>query len=232
MPSSSVASTLLGSASIPFEERFSQALADMRQGHPVILVDDFDRENEADLIVAAEKLTPATMSVLIRECSGIVCLCLPQETLDRLELPLMVKTNGSRFQTAFTVSIEAREGVTTGVSAQDRVTTIRAAIREGAQPSDLVSPGHVFPLRASEGGVLTRQGHTEGAVELARLAGLKPAAVLCEITNPDGTMAKGDEIDEFAERHEMVVLSIAELAGYRLRHDPAARRDSAARQTV
>jgi 3,4-dihydroxy 2-butanone 4-phosphate synthase len=131
----------------------------------------------------------------------------------------MVKTNESRFQTAFTVTIEAREGVTTGVSAQDRVTTIRAAIREGAQPADLVSPGHVFPLRASEGGVLTRQGHTEGAVELARLAGLKPAAVLCEITNPDGTMAKGEEIDEFAERREMVVLSIAELVEYHLRQN-------------
>jgi 3,4-dihydroxy 2-butanone 4-phosphate synthase len=227
MPSSPVASTLLSSASIPFEERFAQALADMRRGHPVILVDDFDRENEADLIAAAEKITPATMAVFIREGSGIVCLCLPQEALDKLQLPLMVKTNESRFQTAFTVSIEAREGVTTGVSALDRVTTIRAAIREGAQPSDLVSPGHVFPLRASEGGVLTRQGHTEGAVELARLAGLKPAAILCEITNPDGTMAKGEQIDKFAEEREMVVLSINELVEYRLRHDSAAKQASA-----
>ena len=217
--SSSSASTLLSSASLPFEERFSQAVADMRRGHPVILVDDFDRENEADLIVAAEKLSAATMAVLIRECSGIVCLCLPAETLERLQIPLMVSNNESRFHTAFTVTIEAREGVTTGVSAQDRVTTIRAAIKEGAQPSDLVSPGHVFPLRAAPGGVLERKGHTEGAVELARLAGLKAAAVLCEITNPDGTMAKGNRIDEFAEEHEMVVLSIAELAAYRLRQE-------------
>jgi 3,4-dihydroxy 2-butanone 4-phosphate synthase len=214
--SSSSASTLLSSASLPFEERFPQAVADMRRGHPVILVDDFDRENEADLIVAAEKLSAASMAVLIRECSGIVCLCLPAETLERLQIPLMVSNNESRFHTAFTVTIEAREGVTTGVSAQDRVTTIRAAIKEDAQPSDLVSPGHVFPLRAAPGGVLERKGHTEGAVELARLAGLKPAAVLCEITNADGTMAKGNRIDEFAEEHEMVVLSIAELVAYRL----------------
>lgn len=215
MPSSS-ASALLSSASLPFEERFSQAVADMRRGHPVVLVDDFDRENEADLIVAAEKLSTAAMSMLIRECSGIVCLCLPAETLDRLQIPQMVSNNESRFHTAFTVSIEAREGVTTGVSAQDRVTTIRAAIKDNAQPCDLVSPGHVFPLRAAPGGVLERKGHTEGAVELARLAGLKPAAVLSEITNADGTMAKGDRIDEFAEEHEMVVLSIAELIAYRL----------------
>jgi 3,4-dihydroxy 2-butanone 4-phosphate synthase len=214
--SSLSASPLLSSASLPFEERFPQAMNDMRRGHPVILVDDFDRENEADLIVAAEKLSAAAMAVLIRECSGIVCLCLPAEALDRLHIPLMVSNNESRFQTAFTVSIEARVGVTTGVSAQDRVTTIRAAIKDGAQPSDLVSPGHVFPLRAASGGILERKGHTEGAVELARLAGLKPAAVLCEITNEDGTMAKGNRIDEFAEEHEMVVLSIAELASYRL----------------
>jgi 3,4-dihydroxy 2-butanone 4-phosphate synthase len=187
----------------------------MRRGHPVILVDDFDRENEADLIVAAEKLTPATMAVLIRECSGIVCLCLTDETLDRLNVPLMVPNNESRFRTAFTVTIEAREGVTTGVSAQDRVTTIRAAIADDAQPLDLVSPGHVFPLRAAVGGVLARQGHTEGSVDLARLAGLKPAAVLCEITNPDGTMAKGEDIDQFAMERDMVVLSIAELVEYR-----------------
>jgi len=213
--STSTVAATLESAALPFEIRFQRALDDMRRGHPVILVDDFDRENEADLIVAAEKLTPATMAVLIRECSGIVCLCLTEETLDRLNVPLMVPNNGSRFRTAFTVTIEAREGVTTGVSAQDRVTTIRAAIADDAQPSDIVSPGHVFPLRAAVGGVLTRQGHTEGSVELAILAGLKPAAVLCEITNPDGTMAKGENIDQFAMEHDMVVLSIAELVEYR-----------------
>jgi 3,4-dihydroxy 2-butanone 4-phosphate synthase len=195
----------------------------MRRGHPVILVDDFDRENEGDLIVAAEKLSVASMAVLIREGSGIVCLCLPGETLDRLQLPLMVENNESRYRTAFTVSIEAREGVTTGVSAQDRVTTIRTAIADDAQPSDLVSPGHVFPLRAADGGVLARTGHTEGSVELARMAGLKPAAVLCEITNPDGTMAKGEDIDRFAKTRDMVVLSIAELVQHRLRENGRAQ---------
>lgn len=206
----------LESAELPFEERFHRALDDMRRGYPVILVDDFDRENEGDLIVAAENISAATMAVLIRECSGIVCLCLPPETADQLELPLMVPNNESRFQTAFTVTIEAREGVTTGVSAQDRVTTIRAAIADDARPHDLARPGHVFPLRAALGGVLARKGHTEGSVDLARMAGLKPAAVLSEITNADGTMAKGDDIDRFARRHGMVVISIAELVAYRL----------------
>jgi 3,4-dihydroxy 2-butanone 4-phosphate synthase len=192
----------------------------MRRGHPVLLVDDFDRENEADLIVAAEKISVPTMALLIRECSGIVCLCLTGELLDKLHVPLMVSNNESRFQTAFTITIEARHGVTTGVSAQDRVTTIRAAIADDAQPSDLVHPGHVFPLRAAPGGVLTRQGHTEGAVELARMAGLKPAAILCETTNPDGTMTKGDAVDRFAKDHDMVVISIAELVHQRLRTQP------------
>jgi 3,4-dihydroxy 2-butanone 4-phosphate synthase len=211
---------MLDSAPLPFEERFPQALADMRRGHPVILVDDFDRENEGDLIVAAEKITPATMALLIRECSGIVCLCLTEEKLKQLEVPMMVEDNQSRFQTAFTVTIEAREGVTTGVSAKDRVTTIRAAIADNAKPYDLARPGHVFPLRAAKDGVLTRTGHTEGSVDLARLAGLKPAAVLCEITNADGTMAKGADIERFAEEHKMVVLSIAELVEYRLGNGP------------
>ena len=223
---------LLESAALPFEKRFAQALNDMRRGHPVILVDDFDRENEADLIVAAEKITPATMAVLIRECSGIVCLCLTAEAVDRLELPLMVPKNESRFQTAFTVTIEAREGVTTGVSAKDRVTTIRAAIADGAQPWDLARPGHVFPLRAARNGVLERKGHTEGSVDLARLAGLKPASVLCEITNPDGTMTKGSEIDEFASKHAMVVLSIAELVEHRLRNAQCAKRPERANEKI
>ncbi len=208
-------------AAVPFEDRYHQALDDMRRGHPVILVDDFDRENEGDLIVAAEKISTAAMALLIRECSGIVCLCLTGETLDRLQLPLMVQDNQSRFRTAFTVSIEARLGVTTGVSAQDRITTIRAAIADNAQPSDLVRPGHVFPLRAASGGILARTGHTEGSVELARMAGLKPAAVLCEITNPDGTMAKGDDISQFALKHGMVVLSIAELVEQHIRSTEA-----------
>ncbi len=144
----------------PVEVRLAASLDAMREGRPVILMDDLDRENEADLIVAAEKITPTTMAMLIRECSGIVCLCLPDETLRRLDLPPMVEQNQSRYGTAFTVTIEARQGVSTGVSAADRVTTIRTAIADDAKPSDLSRPGHVFPLRAQPGGVLTRRGHT------------------------------------------------------------------------
>lgn len=212
----SVLTTLQCTAS-SFEERFHRALVDMGRGRPVILVDDFDRENEADLIAAAETISVPTMALFIREGSGIVCLCLPEEALARLKLPQMLASNESCFQTAFTVTIDAREGISTGVSAQDRVTTIRAAVEDKAQPGDLVRPGHVFPLRAAAGGILARQGHTEGSVDLARMAGMKPAAVLCEITNPDGTMAKGDDVDEFARRHDLVVLSIAELVDYRRR---------------
>lgn len=201
----------------PFPVRLERALDDIRHGHPVILVDDFDRENEADLIVAAERITTPVMAQLIRECSGIVCLCLDQEIADRLELPMMVEYNESRFQTAFTVSIEARHGVTTGVSAQDRVTTIQVAIAENARPEDLVRPGHVFPLRAARNGVLSRRGHTEGAVDLAVLAGLRPVAVLCELTNPDGSMMKGEQLLHFANEHQMTMLSIEEVVAYRLK---------------
>lgn len=211
--------TLPLTAAESFEERFAQALRDMRRGHPVILVDDFDRENEGDLIVAAEKITPQAMATMIREGSGIVCLCLTHEAADHLQLPLMVERNESRYGTAFTVSIEAREGVTTGVSAADRTTTVRKAVADGATAHDLARPGHVFPLRAAKGGVLERGGHTEGSVELARMAGLKPAAVLCELTNPDGTMTKGEQIARFAERHGMTVLSIAELVEERRRRE-------------
>lgn len=202
--------------------RIREALDAMRVGRPVLLFDDDDRENEADLIVAAELLTERTMALLIRECSGIVCLCLPEAALERLQLPPMVARNQSRWGTAFTVSIEARAGVTTGVSAADRVTTIRAAIADGAQPADLVSPGHVFPLKAMPGGVLERRGHTEGAVDLARLAGLKPAAVLCELMNPDGTMARGVAVERFARLHALPMLTIAELVAWRRRESEAA----------
>jgi 3,4-dihydroxy 2-butanone 4-phosphate synthase len=199
-----------------FAPRLARALHHLRLGRPVILMDDFDRENEADLIVAAEKLTVPVMAQLIRDCSGIVCLCLQDEALQALDLPPMVARNESRYGTAFTVSIEAREGVSTGVSAQDRVTTIRAAIAPQAKAADVVSPGHVFPLRAQPGGVLTRRGHTEGSVDLAALAGLQPAAVLCELMNADGTMARGEAITRYAAKHGLVVLTIAELAEYRL----------------
>jgi len=183
----------------PVPPRIAAALEAMRAGRAVVLQDDHDRENEADLIVAAERITPETMALLIRECSGIVCLCLTDDTVRALELPPMVQTNESRNGTAFTVSIEAREGVHTGVSAADRVTTIRAAIADGAKPHDIVRPGHVFPLRAQPGGVLARRGHTEGTVDLSILAGLKPAGVLCELMNPDGTMTRGDDVERFAQ---------------------------------
>ena len=195
--------------------RLRIALDAIRHGRAVVLLDDDDRENEADLIVAADRITVPMMATLIRECSGIVCLCLGDEQLQRLALPPMVSNNGSRHGTAFTVSIEAREGVTTGVSAADRVTTIRTAIAAGAKADDLVSPGHVFPLRAVPGGVLERRGHTEGAVELARLAGLQPAAVLCELMNEDGSMKRGDALVAFSRQHGYPMLTIAELVAYR-----------------
>ena len=200
------------------EGRIAAAIDAMRAGVPVILLDDFDRENEADLIVAAEKLTVPTMATLIRECSGIVCLCLSADKVQALELPPMAADNGSRYGTPFTVSIEAREGVTTGVSAADRVTTIRAAIAPDARPDDLVPPGHVFPLRATPGGVLARKGHTEGSVDLSTMAGLQPAAVLCELMNPDGTMMRGADIEQFARLHDMPILTIAEMITWRQQH--------------
>lgn len=215
--SSSVATTAQSSrrfvySDIPFAERLQRALADLRNGRPVLLMDDFDRENEADLIIAAEKITTESMARLIRDCSGIVCLCLTDERLQQLDLPPMVAANGSRFGTAFTVTIEAKHGVTTGVSAADRVTTIKAAIADGAAPGDLARPGHVFPLRAVPGGVLQRRGHTEGSVDLVRLAGMQAAAVLCELMNPDGSMSRGQDILNYAAAHDIVILSIDELA--------------------
>lgn len=202
--------------------RIAAALEATRAGIPVILLDDFDRENEADLIVAAEKLTVETMALMIRECSGIVCLCLTTDKVRALDLPPMAADNGSRYGTPFTVSIEAREGVTTGVSAADRVTTIRAAIADDAQPSDLVRPGHVFPLRANPAGVLGRKGHTEGSVDLAVLAGLRPASVLCELMNEDGTMMRGEAIERFARERGFPILTIAELIEWRTRTEQKA----------
>lgn len=191
--------------------RIHSALDALRRGLPVIVADDHDRENEADLILAADALTVPEMARMIRDCSGIVCLCLTPEHAARLELPPMVPNNGSRYGTAFTVSIEAAEGVSTGVSAADRTTTIRAAINPQAVPADLARPGHVYPLIARAGGVRERRGHTESAVELARLAGFSPAGVLCELMNPDGSMMRGAELDAYAERHGLPQLTVAEL---------------------
>ena len=213
--------TLLSQFGSP-EQRVEAALAALRSGLGVLVVDDEDRENEGDLIFAAESMTTAQMALMIRACSGIVCLCLTTERTRQLALPMMVETNSSQFQTAFTVTIEAAQGVTTGVSAQDRLTTIRAAIADQAQPQDLHRPGHVFPLRARDGGVLTRRGHTEATVDLMRLAGLKPYGVLCELTNEDGSMSRLPEVMAFAQQHRMPVLSIEDLVAYRLRCDQAA----------
>lgn len=204
-----------------FPSRLRAALRALHAGRPILLFDDDERENEADLIVAAERITAETMALLIREGSGIVCLCLPDDTLKRLQLPPMVSRNESRYGTAFTVSIEARHGVATGVSAADRVTTIRAAICHDAHPDDLVSPGHVFPLRAQPGGVLERDGHTEGSVDLMVLAGLQPAAVLCELMNPDGSMARGEQVEAFALAHGLPTLTIAEIVRWRRSTQPA-----------
>ena len=196
-------------------QRVETALDALRAGSGVIVTDDENRENEGDLFFPAETVTEAQMALLIRECSGIVCLCLTTERVEQLALPMMVRHNSSRFQTAFTVSIEAAQGVTTGVSAQDRITTIRAAVADDAGPDDLHSPGHVFPLRARAGGVLERPGHTEACVDLMLLAGFKPCGVLCELTNPDGTMARGSEIRAFSEKHGMPVLTVENLVDFR-----------------
>jgi len=197
-------------------QRVETALNALRNGRGVLVTDDEQRENEGDLIFAAESLTDAQMAVMIRECSGIVCLCLTDDKVRELDLPMMVSHNSSRYQTAFTVSIEAAEGVTTGVSAADRVTTVKAAIADHAKPDDLSHPGHVFPLRARPGGVLERRGHTEATVDLMRLAGLKPCGVLCELTNPDGTMARLPEIVAFSRNHDLPVLTVEDLADYRI----------------
>jgi 3,4-dihydroxy 2-butanone 4-phosphate synthase/GTP cyclohydrolase II len=185
----------------------------------VILVDDEDRENEGDLVMAAEKVTPDAINFMAKYARGLICLTLTEERVRQLELPMMVEDNRSARATAFTVSIEARHGVSTGISAADRAHTIRVAVADDTKPSDLVSPGHVFPLKARPGGVLQRTGHTEGSVDLARLAGLRPAGVICEIMNDDGTMARMPDLLEFAERHGLRIVSIADLIQYRLEHE-------------
>jgi 3,4-dihydroxy 2-butanone 4-phosphate synthase len=191
-------------------------LAEIRAGRPVLVLDDADRENEADLIVAADRITPETMALLIREGSGIVCLCIRPEQASALKLRPMVEVNRSRYATAFTQSIEAAHGVSTGVSAADRVQTIRCALRSTLEHSEIVSPGHVFPLIARPGGVLERQGHTEAAVDLAELAGCRPAGVLCELMNPDGSMARGAQVAAFARREGLLCTTVEAIRAYRM----------------
>ncbi len=200
------------------------ALDDLRRGRMIILVDDKDRENEGDLTMAAEKVTPETVNFMAKHGRGLICLALTEEKVNALHLPMMAARNTSRFGTAFTVSIEARHGVTTGISAADRAATILTAISPAATPEDLVSPGHVFPLRAVKGGVLKRAGQTEGSVDLARLAGLTPAGVICEIMNDDGTMARLPQLRAFAGKHDLRIISVADVIAHRLRTESLIRR--------
>ncbi len=204
--------------------RIEAALEDIRQGKMVILVDDEDRENEGDLTMAAERVTPEAINFMAKYGRGLICLSLTEERLNELRLPMMVSENTSRFQTAFTVSIDARKGVTTGISAADRAATILTAVDEASTLEDLVSPGHIFPLRARQGGVLVRTGQTEGSVDLARLAGLKPAGVICEVMKDDGTMARMPDLQSFAEEHGLKIVTIADLIKYRLNKESLVRR--------
>ncbi len=206
-----------------------EALEDIRQGKMVILVDDEDRENEGDLTMAAEKVTPEAINFMAKYGRGLICLSLTEERINELRLPMMVSENTSRFQTAFTISIDARHGVTTGISAADRAKTILTAIDDHAKPEDLVAPGHVFPLRARKGGVLVRTGQTEGSVDLARLAGLKPAGVICEIMNEDGTMARMPDLQIFSKKHGIKIVTIADLIKYRLSKEILVRRVATAK---
>lgn len=206
-----------------------EALDEIRQGKMVILVDDEDRENEGDLTMAAEKVTPEAINFMAKYGRGLICLSLTEERLNELRLPMMVSDNTSRFQTAFTVSIDARKGVTTGISASDRAATILTAIDDSTTSEDLVSPGHIFPLRARTGGVLVRTGQTEGSVDLARLSGLKPAGVICEVMNEDGTMSRMPDLRIFAERHGLKIVTIADLIKYRLHKESLVRRIAEAR---
>lgn len=197
------------------QQRVEKALMHLKNGNGVILTDDKNRENEGDLIFSAHNMTKEHMALMIRKCSGIVCLCLTNEKADSLDLPYMVKENTSSYQTPFTITIEAKEGVTTGVSAKDRLTTIKVACNENAKSNDLAKPGHIFPLRAHDKGVLGRKGHTEGSIDLMKLASLQPEAVLCELMNDDGTMANADTIKAFGKEHNLMVLSIEDIMHYR-----------------
>lgn len=204
-------------------ERVELAIKDYKAGKLVIMIDDADRENEGDLTIAADQITPELINFMACHGRGLICLTLTEDHCQRLNLPLMVDRNDSVFKTGFTVSIEARTGVTTGISAADRAHTIQTAIKPDATHRDVVSPGHVFPIRARNGGVLVRAGHTEGSADLARLAGFQPAGVICEIMNDDGTMARLPDLQSFAKKHDLNLVSIADIIQYRLRHETLIR---------
>ena len=201
-----------------------QAIEDIKQGKMVILVDDEDRENEGDLTMAAEMITPEAINFMTKFGRGLICLSLTQEKADSLDLPLMVTNNTSKFETGFTISIEAKEGVTTGISAADRSTTIQTAINKDATPADLARPGHIFPLRARDGGVMVRVGQTEGSVDLARLAGLSPSGVICEIMDDDGTMARMPALEQFSVEHDIGICTVADLVEYRVKTERFVRK--------
>jgi 3,4-dihydroxy 2-butanone 4-phosphate synthase/GTP cyclohydrolase II len=209
--------------------RIEEAVEDIRAGRMVIVVDDEDRENEGDIVVAAEKLTEDHVSFIVRYCSGIICVPMESQRLEELNLPLMISQNSESMGTAFTVSVDAREGTTTGISAADRAATVKALLDPQTKPWDLARPGHVFPLRYTDGGVLRRAGHTEASVDLARLAGLYPAGVLCEVVNEDGTMARLPDLMRFAEEHGLKVISIADLIAYRRHREKLVQRQTEAR---
>jgi 3,4-dihydroxy 2-butanone 4-phosphate synthase/GTP cyclohydrolase II len=196
-----------------------ELVAELAAGRMVILVDEEDRENEGDLVLAAEHVTPEAINFMARHARGLICLTLTRQRCEQLQLPLMATRNGTRHGTAFTVSIEAATGVTTGISAADRARTVAVAVARDARPTDLVQPGHIFPLMAQEGGVLMRAGHTEAGCDLARLAGLEPAAVICEVMNEDGTMARLPDLQGFARQHGLKIGTIADLISYRVRHE-------------
>ncbi|HEX8176750.1 MAG TPA: 3,4-dihydroxy-2-butanone-4-phosphate synthase [Pyrinomonadaceae bacterium] len=208
---------------MPFAS-IEEAARDIREGRMVIIVDDEDRENEGDLVCAAEKITPEIINFMATHARGLICMPLTEERCDELHLTMQVADNTSFLGTAFTVSIEARRGVTTGISAADRATTVLTAVDPKTRPQDLARPGHVFPLRARKGGVLVRPGQTEASVDLARIAGLYPAGVICEIMNPDGTMARMPELEAFAAKHDLKIISVAELVRYRIRKEVLVRR--------
>ncbi|MCR1815118.1 3,4-dihydroxy-2-butanone-4-phosphate synthase [Aliarcobacter butzleri] len=196
------------------QKNIENAIKALQNGTGIIITDDKNRENEADIIFHANTITEKQMALLIRECSGIVCLCLTPQKVKELNLPMMVQSNHSKFQTPFTISIEAKEDISTGVSAKDRVTTIQSALKKDGI-NHIISPGHIFPLCAKDGGVLERNGHTEASVDMMKLSNLEPNAVLCEITNEDGSMAKGEEIINFAKKYSMPIISIEEIIKYR-----------------
>src|SRR5918912_2113977 len=210
-------------------DSIEQAIREIKRGNFVVLVDDEDRENEGDLVIAAEKVSPQAINFMATHARGLICLALTPERVEELQLPPQTHENTATFGTAFTVSIDARRDITTGISAADRATTIRVAIDPKTKPADLARPGHVFPLKAQKGGVLKRAGQTEGSVDLARLAGLAPAGVICEIMNEDGTMARVPELAKFAKAHKLKMVTIKALIEYRMRRETFVKRAASAR---